>query len=360
MIMERSSTGTVHDLVRASAMCIATALLAVCGGCARPSSSPAGSPALVSEAAPEPLAEPWTFQGKTGTLVRTRSFRIFTTLQPGRVYDIFPTFMEAALEGYTGALLPLPRPTRPMDTFLMRQRDEWVALTQQVMGRDAGPYLKMQRGGLTSEGTALLFDVGRSRDTLMLAAHEGWHQYTQSTFKEALPMWMEEGLATYMEGFRQSRQDPTDFAFMPWANVERFYALRDASRKGRLVSLERVLDSTPQDLMAENASAALQYYAQVWALVHFLNEFEGGRYRPALKGMVQDAADGTLIARVRAARGPRAASSFVSRRRGPEPLLAYVDVDLDTLNGQYQEFMGRIVAAGNERVISQGQRPALE
>jgi hypothetical protein len=35
--------------------------------------------------------------------------------------------------------------------------------------------------------------------------------------------------------------------------------------------------STPQELIARDANAALFYYAQVWALVHFLNEGEGGR-----------------------------------------------------------------------------------
>lgn len=327
-------------------------------GCFR-STTPA-SPALVGDAALGLTSEPWTFEGKTGTLLKTRSFRIFTTMNPGRVRDIFPEFMEAALEGYTTALLPLPRPSRPLDTFLMRQREEWATLVQQIMGRDAGPYLKMQRGGLTSDSKALLFDVGRSRDTLMLAAHEGWHQYTQSTFREALPMWMEEGLATYMEGFKQDRQDPSRFAFIPWANLERFFALRDAARNNRLVSLERVLNSTPQDLMAQNPNAALQYYAQVWALTHFLNDFDNGRYRPALRAMVSDAHAGNLVSRIREQRGSQAASSFLMRRRGSEPLLAYIDEDLAVLDGHYQQYIAGIVAPGNERSISQGLRPAIE
>lgn len=331
------------------------AVLACVSGCA--SANRSVSPALVGSY--ETTSEPWTFHASTGTLMKTRSFRIFTTLPPGHLADLFPNFMEAALDGYTSALLPLPRSTRTMDTFLMRDREEWATLTQQIMGKDAGPYLKMQRGGLTSEGRSLLFDVGRTRDTLMLAAHEGWHQYTQSTFKDSLPMWMEEGLATYMEGFRQDRSDPSRFSFMPWANLERFFALREGVRSGRLVSLRVLLDSTPQDLMAQNANAALLYYGQVWGLVQFLNEFDQGRYRPALHRMIEDARDGVLVAHIRAARGGRAASDFLSRRRGAEPMLAYLDVDIDILNDQYRQFVELIVAPGNERVISQGKRPPL-
>lgn len=328
-------------------------------GCVR-SSTNSASPALVSDADPGLTTEPWTFQDTSGTLLKTRSFRIFTTMAPGRVRDVFPEFMEAALDGYTSAILPLPRPSHPLDTFLMRQREEWATLVHQTMGRDAGPYLKMQRGGLTSNGKALLFDVGRSRDTLMLAAHEGWHQYTQSTFREALPMWLEEGLATYMEGFKQDRQDPSRIAFIPWANLERFFALRDAARKGRLVSLERVLNSTPQDLMAQNPNAALQYYAQVWALTHFLNDFDNARYRPALCAMISDAHAGNLVSRIRAKRGADAASNFLTRRRGSEPLLAYIDEDLAALDAHYQDYIAQIVAQGNERSISQGLRPTIK
>lgn len=338
----------------AAAACLA-ATLACVSACT--SGAHSVSPALVGSY--EITTEPWTFRASTGTLIKTRSFRVFTTLQPGHLADLFPNFMEAALDGYTSALLPLPRPPRTMDTFLMRDRDEWAVLTQQIMGKDAGPYLKMQRGGLTSEGRSLLFDVGRTRDTLMLAAHEGWHQYTQSTFKEPLPMWIEEGLATYMEGFRQDRSDPSRFAFMPWANMERFFALREGVRSRRLVSLGVLLDSTPQDLMAQNANAALLYYGQVWGLVQFLSEYDQGRYRPSLHRMIEDARDGVLVAHIRAARGGRAASDFLSRRRGDEPMRAYLDVDLNTLNVQYRQFVENIVAPGNERVISQGKRPPL-
>lgn len=337
---------------------IAMAALAALSACAH-SGNHDVSPAMVGGAF-EVTTEPWTFQGQTGTLIHTRSYRIFTTMTPGRVYDIFPSFAEAALDEYTSAVVPLPRPGHLMDTFLMRRRDEWVVLTQRTMGADSAPYLKMQRGGLTSEGRALLFDVGRPRDTLMLCAHEGWHQYTQSTFKESLPMWMEEGLATYMEGFRQDRSDPSRFAFMPWANLERFFALREAARAGTLVPLDRLLEATPQNLMDESATAALTYYAQVWALMHFMNEGEGGKYQPALRNMVHGASEGTLTAKIRRARGAKAAIEFTSRRRGKEPLLAYVDTDLDTLNQEYQAFIRRLVAPGNERVISQGLRPDID
>jgi hypothetical protein len=76
------------------------------------------------------------------------------------------------------------------------------------MGSDAEVYLKIQRGGFAASGRAILYDIG-PRDTFAIAAHEGWHQYTQKSFRAPLTVSFEEGLATYMEGFRWSDDDRT-------------------------------------------------------------------------------------------------------------------------------------------------------
>lgn len=341
--------------------------LVLLAGCGSPGSvpgagkAPGGAPAVVEGRAREveTASEPWTFEGSAGQVIRTPSFRIFTTLPTGTTTRRLPRFLEEALDHYTGALGPLPRPTDPLETYVMETRGQWSVLTQRVMGDEAGVYLRIQRGGFSARGRALLFFIGQ-RDTLAIAAHEGWHQYAQSVFKDTLPAWLDEGVATYMEGFRFDRDDPSRVAFLAWANPERFDKLQGAVARGKVMSLERVLYSTPQDLISSEADSALVYYAQVWALMHFLESGEGGKYRGVLHRMLTDAAEGKLVDRVRREHGSRAASTLSVRRRGAEALTMYTGSDLATLAREYGAFVSRLVKVGNKGKILGGVAPDLE
>jgi hypothetical protein len=210
------------------------------------------------------------------------------------------------------------------------------------MGPDAPTYLRIERGGFASGGRALLWTIG-TRDTLAIAAHEGWHQYTQRTFRHELPAWLEEGIAVYMEGFVPDPADPSRLLFIAWANQERFGQLVRASQHGELIPLERLLRDSPQDLMAQSTEGTLTYYAQLWALLLFLREGEGGIYSAGLTRAVGDAAAGRL----------RASDS-------PDGLLgAYIDPDIYKLDEQYREFVVRVVANGRPELIQQGLWPIL-
>lgn len=280
----------------------------------------------------------------------------------GPTTDRVPRFLEQALEWYTTALGELPRPSRRMDTFLMETRSQWERLTRRSMGDDAEIYLRIQRGGFAAGGRAMYFYIGQ-RDTLVIAAHEGWHQYTQSTFRSPLPIWLEEGIATYMEGFRWGRRGDSLPRFSPWSNPERFDTLRAAARAGRLMSLEQLLHTAPQDLMTGGggggggADGALDYYAQVWALIHFLNEAEDGTYQVALTNMVRDAANGTLMKHFKDAYGSRALSIYASRRRGPELLLLYTKKPLPVLEREYADFVAKATSLGARTRIIAGESP---
>lgn len=372
---EREDRGTrqvPHSFPRQSRNALAS--LVVLGGltglliaaCSSPASSTRGSvngaaPAVVETRSKdwEATSEAWTFEGREGKLITTPSFRIFTTLPTGNTTRRLPRFLEDAIDHYTTTLGVLPRPTSPLETYIMETRGQWSTLTQRVMGEEAGVYLRIQRGGFSARGRALLFFIGQ-RDTLAIAAHEGWHQYTQSVFKDTLPAWLDEGVATYMEGFRFDKDDPTRVVFKPWANAERFDKLQSALSRGKLIPLERVLFSTPQDLISSDSDSALTYYAQVWALVHFLEVGERGKYKGALGAMLGDAASGKLVDRVRRSAGSRAASTLANRRRGSDALTIYCGEDLATLSRQYEAFVASLVKLGNKQKIVAGEAPVLE
>ncbi len=301
----------------------------------------------------------WTFEDRAHRALETPHYLILTTEHAGVVAERLPLFLELALIHYTSALAPLPAPPRRLETYLLSTRPQWTRVTRLLMGQAAESYLLIQRGGFAAEGRGVFWNIG-PQDTFAIAAHEGWHQYTQATFRDPLPIWLEEGLATYMEGFRWGGSTNDRPVFLPWANLERFDTLRRAAgdRTGKsLRPLSEVVTALPQDLVRHAGDPALVWYAQVWALSHFLAEGQSGRYRPALVRLLHDAADGRLAATLRASLGDRAAGSALSRRVGPEVLQAYFNPDLSALDTEYRAFIDRITAVGARDRITEGRSP---
>jgi hypothetical protein len=346
-----------------------TLLLALAGlvlglaSCAEPrSASPAVAPSVpvapVEAAAASPSIQTtgWEYDGAPGRVLTTTHYRIHSTVTRDSLLERLPRLMEAALAHYRTAITPLPAPGEPLESFVFATRPQWERMTQRSMGDEAPVYLRIVRGGFTARGRSVLFDIGM-RDTLAIAAHEGWHQYTQTAFRDQLPTAFEEGLATYMEGFRLTGESRDQFTFKPWANPERFFTLRRASERGRLMPLSKLVRSTPQELMSGDESVALTYYAQVWALIHYLNEVEGGSHKDALAQMVRDASDGRVSTRVREALGTRAGSAYRAGRRNLDLLEAYTGRTAEDHDAPYAEFVKQITRVGSGEKVMRGQSP---
>ena len=308
-----------------------------------------------ASASPEPITSvvvqrrPWEFAGHPGQLITTPHYRVYTTMTRQSVIDRIPLFLERALAQYTTALAPLPKPGRRVDTYLFESRSQWEAKTRQMLPKQASTFLTLGRGGFTTRGVSVLYYIGRS-DTLSIAAHEGWHQFSQQTFRSQLPLWMEEGIATYMEGYT-SHPDGLP-KFKPWANLERYHTLREAVRANGLLPLDAVLGRTPQSFLHESKSRLLVYYAQVWALTHFLAEGENGRHRRALQEVLLDAARGRLAVQ---ALGSRGGPGGV--RLGPAVLKAYFDPDIEAFERAYLQFVRKAVNTGGRDRIVRGHSP---
>lgn len=298
-------------------------------GCTTQSKAPAPEPALgvsPTEVAPKP--EPmkaseavrqspeltvtravWQFGEANGTLITTPNYRLYTTVDSATFLERLPVFYERALEHYTTILGDLPKPQRKLETFLFLTRRQWQAKTQELLPDQAEMFSNLGRGGFTTRGTSVLYYIDRygyPRDTFAIAAHEGWHQYTQQTFKHQLPIWLEEGISTYMEGYR--RDDEQLPEFNPTMNYERRQTLREAVWNDELIAMESLLSRPPQSFLTESKDLLLTYYAQVWALTRYLAEGENGRYRASLHQIVKDAAEGRFVGRM-------ATSQYFSSRR---------------------------------------------
>lgn len=334
-------------------------------GRAAAQSLPATVPAAASTAvAPRPATTvaPWSWEGPqgvvAGSVFSTPHFRLFTTTrEDSSLRRLLPAFYEAAIGHWRSALGDLPAPVRPLETYLFGNRAQWADFTRERLGSDAGTYLALDRGGYTVDSQAVLFDLGRW-DTLALAAHEGWHQYTQGTFRHPLPIWLEEGLATYMEGHRWNRGEEQP-SFAPWRNFERFGALREAVRENELIPLDTLLEGMPQNfLRRDGQSKLLTYYGQVWALTHFLAEGENKRYRPALEELLRDAAAGRIASRVASSPHlPPGRPRAVASKLGKTLVIVYFNPDFAEFKSGYDRFVADITRRGTGDAVWRGESP---
>lgn len=348
------------------ALALAPAALALMGamhGCAgepRPrDSQPAPNPNQLGDALdfdPVISREPWSFRGANGVLITTPSYRIFTTETSQLLRRRIPAYLELAMIRYQ-QISGLGPPPRPLETYVLANRDQWVELTRLLTGPRAESYLRVRAGGFAEQGRALLFNFS-AQGAFATASHEGWHQYTQTVLREPLPIWLEEGLATYMEGYKWNERALDQPVFLPWANIQRFDRLREIVNSGRLKPLDRLLDDRPQDLLASHDNAlALDFYAQVWALALFLMEDESGDYAGGVREMLASAADGTLVQKLAQRRGRDAANAYIRTRAGADAFGAFFSEDLDEASRRYRAFIEQIIATGGRDAVAAGRSP---
>ena len=236
----------------------------------------------------------WSFLGIPGQQIRTRHWDLRTTMRSERLKQLLPSFYEQALDRYQHAFgVELPPPTRSLETYLFADRRQWKNKTRMILPDKASSFEGLGRGGFTTEGVAVLYDIdgyGWHRDTLALGAHEGWHQYVQTTFKDQLPAWLDEGIATTMEGFSWRN----GLKFRVDANRERWSRLRTCALEGRMIPLEYLLAAHPERFLDGHKQTLLDYYAQIWAFTRYLQEAEDGRYRDQVGNALLLASSGDL------------------------------------------------------------------
>lgn len=323
---------------------------------------PTRSPDLATLRTPETIAvvvSPWTgeeFGGNLdGSIIATPNYRLHSTLRDESLERLLPRYMEAAFDHYRTAIVELPLPPEPLKTYIFGSRSEWNRFTEfKLPFREAQSMLQLRRGAYTADSEVVLHDLGRT-DTLFLTAHEGWHQYTQSVFRESLPIWLEEGIATYMEGHRFDSEAGVA-TFMPWRNLERYGELRARARRGGLIPLEELVDRSPQAFLEGGSNRLLTYYAQVWALTQFLVHGENGRYRPGLERLLVDAVDGRVSSRIASVAG-RQGRRAMGPGLGRVVISVYFTPDFELFKEQYEAFLSVLMQRGTGTAIWRGRNP---
>lgn len=284
----------------------------------------------------------WNSDHSSGLELSSEHYRIYTTTTNRSLRRYLPGFMEAAHSHYlelTG-LSDLPKAER-MTIYMMASRAEWAALTRKVFGRRSGAALSIEAGGYCHRGICVFWNMG-GLGTLSVAAHEGLHQFFHHRLRDRLPMWLEEGLCTTMEGYEI--HDGT-VRFTPLRNIIRFGDLRTAIVQDRWIELPGllVMDSA-QAVAGQPTERAVGYYGQLWALVRYIRSVP--EYRKGMLSLLADAAAGRLNEAMNVP--PEALATLrlrgrIYNRTVSEPLFRYyVTDDLETFSRRYKAFAKKL------------------
>ncbi|HUT61181.1 MAG TPA: hypothetical protein VNA25_25310 [Phycisphaerae bacterium] len=296
--------------------------------------------------ADEPLAapvqsSPWDNPRGRGSQLQTANYRIFTTANNHRLASILPGFMEASRRNYLRILNLPERPAgKLMPMYVLGTREEWAALTRSVLGEQAEKFLMIESGGYCYKEVCVLWEMG-GLGTLLVAAHEGMHQFIHHRLSDQLPMWLEEGLCTQAEGYEiEGRR----VSFSPKLNLSRNVDLEQTIARRFWIPIDRLLPMDAGDAVGGYTERTVGYYGQLWALVQFIRSDPS--YSAGLDRLLADAEAGRLNEALGVPRGAlkelrlrgRAYNQTVS-----EPLFKhYICDDLKTFEKRFKHFAARL------------------
>lgn len=254
-------------------------------GCEPQKVEPAGEPLVIPA-----QSEPWQTPYGGGTRIKTAHYSIFTTSSDDLAQQVVPAFLEAARRNYLElTALPEKQLSKSMPVYLLASRDQWLSLTKSIVGEQAAaPFMAIQNGGYCYNDVCVYWTM-RGMSTLLVAAHEGMHQFLHHYLKDQLPIWMEEGLCTLAEGYQIGEHS---VVFTPDMNAARFADLQSAIARRLWLPMKDLLpmdSGGPDGPYTERRTA---YYGQLWALAHFLKN--DPRYRAGFESLLSDAAQGNL------------------------------------------------------------------
>ncbi|MBK9120938.1 MAG: hypothetical protein IPM18_15260 [Phycisphaerales bacterium] len=275
----------------------------------------------------------WNFGGRAGTKLVTEHYEVYTTLRDETLLAAIPDFVEAAYAQYQSIVPPGRDHTRRMPVFLFAARDEWETFTRRLTGERARIYLNVRNGGFSENGVTVI-EYTTHATTFPLLSHEGWHQYLHLHVQPRVPAWLNEGLAVYCEGQRWTRTRLK--AFDPRFNPARRNALLEAVSAQQLHPLRYLLETNPGVVVQGDSKDVRAYYAQVWALVMFLQEGMDGKYADRFLALLAALGEPDLERRARTAHIWSDRPQF---GYGEALFRSFISEDLDTVAQEYEEYL---------------------
>jgi hypothetical protein len=286
----------------------------------------------------------WEDSHVDGLIIQTEHYTLYTTLLEPLMLRQMPAFLESAYKAYQSQL-PQPIPAgQPLEVYLFDTRSQWEDFTRGMTGNDAAVYLQIQRGAYTLNGIVVAYNIGR-KQTFSVVGHEGWHQFNQRLFTYRLPSWLDEGIATLFETCRYSQGR---FVFEPSRNLMRLGALKETLLERQLLPLRELIILNPGQVLNGHGddAAVIGFYAQNYALVRFLREYNYGLRLRKYHAMLLGGANGTwpLQNDFAAVAADRTRPLTVGWNMQVSPALFdyYLNEDMNLLETQYRDYCGKI------------------
>ncbi len=229
-----------------------------------------------------------------GMKIETRHYQIYASLQQPLVLNEMPFFLENCYLAYNRFVGSDTRQKEKFKVLVFDDRGQWEQYTQKLAGPLADTYLKITSGAYYLNGVCVVYHLN-SKVNFSILAHEGWHQFSELTFKYRLPAWLDEGIATNFESYvrHQGRID-----FKPSQNVSRLSSLKNALLKNKLHSLSHLISKHAGEILQHasshgdhqaKSSEVGAYYAQLYAWIRFLREYNYGQFNDRLQSILKDA-----------------------------------------------------------------------
>ena len=307
----------------------------------------------VKSVAPWQLPEGITDRSSPGLNISTAHYDIYTSLTDPLILMQVPVFLESAFRSYSQVIDYAVMSREKLPVYFFDTRDQWEDYTRDWTGPAAPVYLKIRSGAYYFKGRCVAYHLGR-RSNFAVLAHEGWHQFSDRFFYYRLPAWLDEGLATNFEAYRNANGRVT---FAPPTNGSRLLALQEALAQDRMMALSeiitldagRILSHAPVGANGGTIDPTISaYYAQLYALIRFLREEGFGQRRAAFRELLNDAYRGRwaldAAARAQAINKKRNPSRRWNAEVGQRLFQSYIAADIDAIEPAYQMFCRKIVS----------------
>jgi hypothetical protein len=285
--------------------------------------------------------ESWTAVRPYGKRILTEHWDIRTTVRDDGFLELLPQFMEMSYAQYEKLFPNLPKEdTSRQLVYLFQTRQEWDAFSEKLNPGQARVYRRIRSGAYCKGAITVAYYIRRSH-TLSILAHEGLHAFVHRHFPGDLPAWLNEGLATYCEGYHYGTTRPK---FTPDRNEFRLNSLRESLLAENLVPLRRLLGTHSARIVRDTSPTVLSYYAQVWGLVVFLRYGENGGYADRFDELLQDL--GTE--RLRVGVGAYVAATRTDDGKpigfGEALFRKYITEDLESFEQEYKDFLYEVAS----------------
>jgi hypothetical protein len=284
--------------------------------------------------------EKWAEAGPSGKRILTDHWDIRTTVRDEEFQRLLPTFMESSHRQYEQLLPALSaREQRPLVVYLFQTRAEWDRFSRKHFPRKAATFSRIQSGAYCEGDLAVCYYIKRDR-TLSVMAHEGLHQYISRNYQGEIPAWLNEGLATFCEGYEYKDGLPL---FQPNRNEFRLNALRQALLSKQLIPFARLLGTHAGDVIVHANPQVYSYYSQAWALIVYLRTAEKGRYAASFDELLKDLGTGRLRLRAGAYIAARGGADGEPMSFGEAVFRVYITEDVDAFATAYEEYLKKLV-----------------